>query len=96
LAIHDLGEASVAAWAASHGCTAIIDDGDARLVADRHGCDVHGSLWLLSECIKNGTVDVHPASTLVDAVKAAGARFPRFELGGFHAWAVRVGLLPGR
>jgi predicted nucleic acid-binding protein len=93
--IHDLGEASVAAWAFTHNCVAVIDDRDARSVAVEHGCQAHGSLWLLCECIGNGTVDVHSASTFADSAKAAGARFP-FEPRGFQPWAVEVGLLPSR
>ena len=84
--IHDLGEASVAAWASRRDLIAVIDDKDARKVARRHGCRVHGSLWLLCEAVNADLLDLTSASSFVDAVMAEGARFG-FTRHGFAAWA---------
>lgn len=84
--IHDLGEASVVAWANRRGLIAVLDDEDAKRVAQRHGCRAHGSLWLLCEAINADLLDVTSASSFVDAVMSVGARFP-FARHGFPAWA---------
>lgn len=90
--VHDLGEASVAAWASSYGCVAIIDDNDAKRVAQRNGCTAHGSAWLLCECITLGVVDRASAGSLLDAAIEAGARYP-FDRHGLVPWAVDEKLL---
>lgn len=90
--IHDLGEASTTAWAHSYDHIAIIDDLDAKSVARRNGGRVHGSAWLLCQCITHGLVDRASASSLVDAAIAAGARYP-FAPRGFGRWAVAEKLL---
>lgn len=92
--VHDLGEASVAAWAQRHGMVAIIDDGSARAVAGRHGCAAHGSLWLLCRSINAGLVSLPTASNFADEVLAAGAYWP-FPRHGFPRWARGKGLLDG-
>lgn len=90
--VHDLGEASVAAWAQRHGMIAIIDDGVARAGARRNGCAAHGSLWLLCQSINAGLVSLPTASNFADAVLAAGAYWP-FQRHGFPRWARAQGLL---
>lgn len=84
--VHDQGEASVVAYANRRKLTAIVDDGDARRVAQRNGCDVHGSAWLLCQSINAGCLDAISASSLLDAAIDDGARYP-FRKHGFRAWA---------
>ena len=90
--IHDLGEASTAAWASSYNHVAIIDDDEAKRVAVRNGCRGHGSAWMLGRCITLDLVDRASASSIVDAAIAAGARYP-FDRGGLIDWLVDRKLL---
>ncbi|MFD1518362.1 hypothetical protein [Pseudonocardia yunnanensis] len=89
---HHRGEAAVAAWAQSHAATAVIDDNDARLVAQQHGLDAHGSIWVLCQAISCAVICVYTATSYCDAVISHGARMP-FEVGGFEAWVRRQGLI---
>jgi predicted nucleic acid-binding protein len=91
--IHDLGEASITAWAHPRHFTIIVDDRRARAVIEENGGLVHGSLWLLCESIKAGLVDLSTASSYADEVLAAGAYWP-FKRYGFVKWARSEGLLP--
>lgn len=88
------GEATVFAWAEVNGGIVIIDDGDARSAARRHGLTVHGTLWILVEAIRVNNLSPTSADTFVEALRATGARFPVFPAGGIEAWARRLGMLP--
>jgi predicted nucleic acid-binding protein len=87
------GEATVFAWAEIHKGIAIIDDGDARRAARRHGLAVHGTLWIMVRAIEAGTLTPATAEALVNALRATGARFPNFPAGGIRAWAEQHDLL---
>ncbi|MHA6618927.1 hypothetical protein [Pseudonocardia sp. DLS-67] len=89
---HNRGEAAVIAWAESHSAIAILDDKDARLVAQQLGLDAHGSIWLLCQAINAGTLTARNATAYFDAVTAAGARMP-FGQGGFERWTRGQGLI---
>lgn len=86
------GEATVLAWAAVHGATPVIDDGDARRVALRHGVPLCGSLRLIADAIGLGRLTEYSATRLVDELLDTGARYP-CERGGFAAWACKNGLV---
>ncbi|WP_219471719.1 hypothetical protein [Nonomuraea rhizosphaerae] len=90
---HNRGEATVLAWAEAHGATAITDDRDARIAARNEGLDVHGTLWIIAEGIRAGTLDRSCASGFVDTLIVTGARYP-FGSGQFLTWAEKQGLLP--
>jgi predicted nucleic acid-binding protein len=87
------GEATVLAWAEVNGGVVIIDDGDARSAAQRHGLTVHGTLWILVQAIRANALSPASADAFVQALRATGARLPVFPAGGVEAWARQVGLL---
>lgn len=87
------GEATVFAWADRHCAVVVIDDQSARRVAQQHGLEVHGSLWVMAKGVEHGRATVESASSLADTLLKHGARYP-FEVGGFRHWAVAQGLLP--
>lgn len=89
---HSKGEATVFAWAEVHGATAIVDDADARRVAQGYGLEVHGLLWVVATAVADGRWGESSAGAFVDQLLAAGARYP-FEAGGFVEWASKQGLL---
>lgn len=91
---HSQGEATICAWAECHGAIVIIDDADARRVAQRHGLDVHGVLWIGTQAVRHGRWNAASTSGFFDAMIASGARYP-FEVGGFESWAQGQGLLGG-
>jgi predicted nucleic acid-binding protein len=82
----------VLAWAECHGAVAIIDDWDARRVAQTHEQEVHGSLWVVAQAVVQDRWTATSASNFVDLMIGSGARYP-CELAGFEAWARREGLL---
>lgn len=88
----DMGEATVLNLATNRSFTAIVDDGDARKVAAKHGVDVHGVLWVIAAPVKRGECSETTASNLVDQIADTGARFP-FARGKFIEWARSVQLI---
>lgn len=72
------GEATVFAWAEVNDGLVIIDD-NARRMARRHSVATHGTLWILVEAIKAQTLQPSNADTIVQALRATGARLPSFQ-----------------
>lgn len=89
---HSRGEATVLAWAEVHGGIPILDDRDARRKAVRHGLPAHGSLWVIAEAVRAGKAPRSHATSLTNAMLAAGAWLP-FSIDGFLSWATAQGLL---
>lgn len=88
---HNRGEATVLAWAETHGAVAIIDDRDARMAARCEGLEVHGTLWVVARGVQCGTLDRAAAAGFVDALLMTGARYPCGP-GQFVTWAGKQGL----
>lgn len=88
----NIGEATVCAWASCHHGTAIIDDRDARAVAERNKVDVHGSLWVIATAVQCGRITSRAATGFVDALIETGARYPCAS-GEFERWARLQGIL---
>ncbi|MFG2656069.1 hypothetical protein [Streptomyces sp. NPDC048425] len=86
------GEATVLAWAEINGAVSVIDDGDARRIARRHGMPVWGSLRVIATAIAEGEATEYVGSTLVDALLDSGAYYPCAR-GQFMSWAKHSGLL---
>ncbi|MGH8965810.1 MAG: hypothetical protein ACRDXB_10850, partial [Actinomycetes bacterium] len=63
------------------------------LVAQQHGLDAHGSIWLLCQAVNAGTLTTRNGTAYFDAVIAAGARMPCGQ-GGFERWARDQRLVP--
>lgn len=89
---HDLGEASVFAFAEIKGAISVIDDRPASNVGRAHGLNVHGSLWLIAGFCRTGKLTEHAASRMIDALRGVGARLPCTG-NEFPRWARQQALL---
>lgn len=90
--VHDIGEASVLAWAEAHGAIAFTDDEAAVQAGRDRGVEVRRTLALVARSIKHGVLSDTEADRLVDDLLRAGARFP-FGTGEFIGWARGNGLV---
>jgi predicted nucleic acid-binding protein len=90
--VHHRGEATVLTYAQSHRAIAIVDDQRPRVLARQHGLMAHGTLWLIARACRLGRTSPAAASGLIDALRAAGARYP-CEGSTFASWARSNGLL---
>ena len=90
---HNLGEATVLAWAEVHGAAAVIDDMDARRAARNAGMAVYGSLRLVANAVAAGRITAYAADRFVESLAASGARYP-CQPSRFSEWAKENGLLP--
>lgn len=89
---HNLGETTVCAYVDVNGGIAVIDDREARRVAEAHGLAVRGTLRLLADACVTKKCTVAMASAFADALRESGMRLP-FDRGGFEAWSRERGLL---
>ena len=90
--VHNVGEASVLAWAEVHGVVALTDDEPAVQAGREHGVSVQRTLALVARGVRRGIISQEEGGILVDQLLRAGARFP-FDLGEFIPWAAAQGLL---
>ncbi|WFE60979.1 hypothetical protein [Micromonospora sp. WMMD712] len=72
----NLGEASVFAAAELRGGIAITDDRDATRIARKNEARVHGTIWLLAGACRTGKQTEAAAGSLVEGLRATGARLP--------------------
>lgn len=89
---HDVGEATVLAFAEAHGAVAFTDDQTAYQVGRERGVKVVRTLALVARGIRIGLLAEADAGGLVDALIDAGGRYP-FRSGEFLVWAREQGLL---
>jgi predicted nucleic acid-binding protein len=87
------GEAAVLAWASVHGGIAIIDERAGTRAAHRDHIAVHGTLWLITNAIRNGKLSEPTAATMVDQLAATDMALPT-DGAGLLRWAHEEGLLP--
>lgn len=73
---HDMGEATVMAWAEVHRGIVIIDDRAAKRAGKRRGVECHGTLWLIIDAFRSGVLVEADACALVDVLSETDARFP--------------------
>lgn len=71
---------------------AIIDERAGTRAARRDGIDVHGTLWLIANGVKEGTLDRLVAERMVDELAATDMKLP-VDGAGFFTWAYTEGLL---
>lgn len=90
--LHSRGEATVFAWAEINGGVVIIDDGDARRAARRHGLTVHGTMWIIAMGMRAGCITPYGADQLVEHLRRAGAYLPSLGVDGVAGWARRQGI----
>jgi predicted nucleic acid-binding protein len=88
----DIGEAATLAWAEAHGATAVVDERAGTRHGRERGVDVHGTLWLIAQGLRTGSLDADQCEALVDALRAAEAWFPCSGSDFMH-WAQAEGLL---
>lgn len=90
---HNIGEASILAWAETKSGIAVVDDNAAVTAARARGVTVRRSLGLLCHGLNRGTLAMQDACALVDDLRVlGGARFP-CDGAGFERWAETNGLL---
>jgi predicted nucleic acid-binding protein len=88
------GEAAVLAWVSVNDGIAIIDEAAARVIGNREGFQVHGSLWLLIRGFRTGMLDRATAEAVVDDLIGTGMRLPLSTGADLFAWAYETGILP--
>ena len=89
---HDVGEATVLAYAEAHQAIAFTDDQLAVQVGREHGVKVVRTLALVARGVRTSLLTEPEAVRLVDELIRAGGRYP-FGGGEFMAWARSQGLL---
>lgn len=87
------GESAVLAWASVHNAIAIVDDAVASRAARRDDIEVHGTLWLVANGVRDGNLKRDAATRIVDLLASTDMRLP-VDGAGFFAWAYEEGLLP--
>jgi predicted nucleic acid-binding protein len=89
--MHDIGEATILAWAEANGATAFTDDDVAVQIGRERGVNVVRTLALVARGVRHGLLTESEADRLVDELLRAGGRFP-FRPGEFILWARDQGL----
>jgi predicted nucleic acid-binding protein len=89
--VHDVGEASVLAWAQAHGAIAFTDDEAAVQAGRDEGVEVRRTLAVVARGIQHAVLSDVEADRLVDDLLRAGGRFP-FGAGEFVRWAREQGI----
>ena len=87
------GEAAALAWASVHGGTVIIDERAGTRAARRDHIEVHGTLWLITNAIRDSKLQEADAISMIDQLSATDMALPT-DGAGFLAWAYEQGLLP--
>lgn len=87
------GEAAVLAWTSVHGGTALIDERAGTRAAKRDRIDVHGTLWLIANALRESKLSEPGAIRMIDQLAATDMALPS-DGAGFLAWAYVEGLLP--
>ena len=87
------GEAAVLAWASVHGGTVLIDERAGTRAARRDNIEVHGTLWFVTNAVRDGKLSTAEAVRIVDQLAATDMALPT-DGAGFLAWARVEGLLP--
>ena len=87
------GEAAVLAWASKHGGTVLIDERAGTRAARRDHIDVHGTLWFVTNAVRDCKLSEAQAIKIVDQLAATDMALPT-DGAGFLAWAREEGLLP--
>ncbi len=74
--LRHLGEAATLVLARREAATAVLDDRDARRLANALGIPLVGTLGILRACVRDGTLSRDEAWTIVRAMIASSIRFP--------------------
>jgi predicted nucleic acid-binding protein len=83
---HDIGEATVLAWAEVHQATAFTDDEAAAQIGRERRVRVVRTLALVARGVRRKLLTEAGAERLVDDLLRGGGRFP-LQAGEFIAWA---------
>lgn len=87
----NLGECSVLAVAQVSGGVAVIDDWEARQIADARGIKFKTTLAILADLVNSGHLSQEMASSVADALLETEYRLP-MEAGGFRMWMIEQGI----
>ncbi len=68
------------ALASQEKCPLLTGDGRLRTAGQTEGIDVHGTLWLIEEMVKAGTITVKQAEAGYAKMREAGRRLPWDEV----------------
>lgn len=91
---HNRGESTVFAWAEVHSALPIIDDSDARRIAETYNVESHGTLWVFAEAVNSGLESEKSLCGLIDMLITVGrARYPFSSGADFGTWARNKQLL---
>jgi predicted nucleic acid-binding protein len=90
--IHDIGEATVLAWAEARTAAAFTDDDVAVQVGRDRGVLVYRTLAVVARGVRREVLTEQNAEVLIDELLRAGGRFP-CGTGEFIKWAQEEGLL---
>jgi predicted nucleic acid-binding protein len=71
---------------------AVIDERAGTRHARERDVEVHGTLWLIAQSVRQGLLAEERSEELVAALRDTEAWFPDFD-GGFVGWARENGLL---
>jgi predicted nucleic acid-binding protein len=89
----NMGECAVLACATHREMVAVIDDSDARILANTHGIRYVNSMWIIAHAYRTlDDIDAESAEQIYEALCATDMRLPEAE--SFVGWAYEVGLLP--
>jgi len=87
------GEAGVLAWTLHNGGVAVIDERAGTRIAQGQGIEVHGTLWLVANAVRDHHLSRDDAERIVDELAATDMALP-VDGASFFAWAYAEGLLP--
>lgn len=88
----NLGECGVLALAEAHDAVAVIDDGNARTIANERGVTVKTTVSLLCDLVNAGSLGLDVASEVADALIETEYRLP-FKPGEFRMFVIEKGLI---
>lgn len=87
------GECAVLALAGDRGWTAVVDDGEARKIANEDGIAYTTTLRLLCQAIKTGQMTPSTCEAIADDLVRTQYRLPFSSGSEFLNWALRNGIL---
>jgi predicted nucleic acid-binding protein len=88
----NLGECGVLALAEANEVIAVVDDGDARSLADERGVEVKTTVGVLCDLVNDGSLSLSLAEKVADALLVTDYRLP-FKPGEFRLFVIQNGLV---
>lgn len=89
--IEDRGETEAVVQAAGVGAMVVVDDPWGRKLAERYGCDCHGTVWVLRRFFDLGLTSAEATRIHFAELLARGTRLPWKDVNEF---LVEIGVAP--